>query len=209
MSTATILAAALLALPCVPEAGATTSEVRPVGDFQSVEFRGAGHVVVTAGEQVAVTVSADPRQLPAVLTSVRHGVLVIEQKGYRRHSGDADLTVDIHLPSLARLTLQGAVVADVNGLHGGQTVFVMTGASRLTARGAVDRLVTQLQGASRADLTQLVAGQVDLSVNGVAQVALPPRTPLAASRDSVGSLTSAEPMDPRMQSTIGGSRIPR
>jgi len=64
-------------------------------------------------------------------------------------------------------------------------------------------------GASRADLTQLVAGQVDLVVNGAAQVALPARTPLAASPDSVGSLTSAEPMDHRMQSTIGGSWILR
>jgi hypothetical protein len=140
MSTATIAATALLALPLVPEVGAATSEVRPVGDFQPVEFRGAGHL----------------------LTSVRNGVLIIEQKDDLWRSGDAELTVDIHLPSLARLTVKGAVVADVSGLNGGRTVLVM-----------------------------------------------PARTPLAASRDSVGSLTSAERMDHRMQSTIGGSRILR
>jgi hypothetical protein len=209
MGTATVFAAALLALPFVPEVGAATAEVRTVGDFQSIEFRGAGHLIVTAGDPAAVTVSATATQLPAVHATVRNGVLLIEQKDYAWHWGDADLTVDIHLPTLTRLTVKGAAVADVSGLHGGRTVFVMTGASRLTARGAVDQLVTRFEGASRADLTQLVAGQVDLTVNGAAQVAMPARTPLTASRDSVGSLTSAERMGHRVQSTIGGSRILR
>lgn len=68
---------------------------------------------------------------PTVLTSARNGVQVIEQKGYRWHSGDADLRGDVRLPSLA------------------------------------------------------------------------------ASRDSVGSLTSAEGMDHRMQHGIGRSWILR
>ena len=148
-------------------------------------------------------------QLAAVRTVVRDGVLVIEQKGYPWHAGSDSVRVTVSLPALRRLTLTGATDADVTGLAGGRTTFITTGATRLKAQGAVDQLVTQFEGASRVDLTRIVAGSVSLGVTGAAQVAMPARTPLAASRDSVGSLTSAERMDHRMQSTVGGSRILR
>jgi hypothetical protein len=209
MDTATILAATLLALPFARPATAATPDLRPVGEFQSIEFRGAGHLVVTAGQPAAVAVTASPARLPAVVTQVRKGVLVVEQTGAFWHAGDANVTVDVHVPQLAGLTVTGAADATLSGLNGGQTILVLTGASRLTARGSVDQLVTRVEGAARADLSQLVARQVVLTVNGAAQVALPVRTPLVVSRDGVGSLTSAERMDHPMQSTMIGSRILR
>jgi uncharacterized protein YjlB len=209
MSTATIFASTLLALPFFPEAYAATSEVRPMADFQSVEFRGAGQLTVAAGQASSVTVTTDAGALSDITTTVRHGVLVIERKGSSWHATPGSVEVAVSLPTLRRLTLTGATQAEVAGLAGGRTTLVTTGASRLRVQGSVDALVTQVEGASQVDLTRLTAGSIDLDVGAAAQVALPARTPLAGSRDSVGSLTNADRMDRRMQSTLGGSRILR
>ena len=210
MSTATILASALLALPFYPEVEAATFEVRPAADFQSIEFRGAGQLTVAAGQPSSVTVTTDGGALSDITTTVRHGVLVIERKGSSWHTGTpGSVEVAVSLPTLRRLTLTGATQAEVAGLAGGRTTLVTTGASRLRVQGSVDALVTQVEGASQVDLTRLTAGSIDLDVGAAAQVALAPRTPLAASRDSVGSLTYADRRDRRMQSSIGGSRILR
>jgi len=209
MHTATIVASALLALPFYPEVEAATSEVRPTGDFQSIEFRGAGQLSVAAGQAQSVTVTTDGGALSDVTTSVRNGVLVIERKGSAWHATPGSVEVAVSLPTLRRLTLTGATQAEVAGLAGGRTTLVTTGASRLRVQGNVDALVTQVEGASQVDLSRLTAGSIELDVGADARVALPARTPLAASRDSVGSLTNADRMDRRMQSTIGGSRILR
>ena len=209
MSTATILASALLALPFFPEVDAATSEVRPTADFESIEFSGAGQLTVVAGKAPSVTVTTDAGALSDITTTVRHGVLVIERRGSTWHTAPGSVEVAVSLPTLRRLTLTGATQAEVAGLAGGRTTLVTTGASRLRVQGSVDALVTQVEGASRVDLTRLTVGRIELDVGAAAQVALAPRTPLAASRDSVGSLTNADRMDRRMQSTIGGSRILR
>jgi len=209
MSTATILASALLALPFFREVDAATSEVRPTADFESIEFSGAGQLTVVAGKAPSVTVTTDAGALSNITTTVRHGVLVIERKGSFWHAAPGSVEVAVSLPVLRRLTLTGATQAEVAGLAGGRTTLVTTGASRLRVQGSVDALVTQVEGASRVDLTRLTVGRIELDVGAAAQVALAPRTPLAASRDSVGSLTYADRRDRRMQSSIGGSRILR
>jgi len=181
MNVAPLLVAALLALPFVPEAdSADESEARSVAAFQAVEFRGAGHLVVTAGDPQSVSVTADAPRLSDIRTTVRDGVLCIETSGVNRHG--SHLEVAVHLPTITQLTVLGAAQAELQGMDGGRLRIVLRGASQLRASGRVDHLGTQFEGASQADLRELSAGSVDLQVRGAAQVQLPASAPRAATR---------------------------
>ena len=181
MNVAPLLVAALLALPFVPEAdSADVSEVRSVAAFQAVEFLGAGHLIVAAGDPQSVTVTAAAPRLSGIRTTVRDGVLRIETSGSLWRDGN--LEVVVHLPTLTQLTVLGAAQAELGGMDGGHLRIVLRGASQLRASGRVDHLGTQFEGASQADLRELSAGSVDLQVRGAAQVQLPASAPRAATR---------------------------
>src|SRR5689334_10034881 len=60
--------------------GRIATETREASGFSAIDLRGIGRVVVTVGEQEAVTIEAEDNILPRISTTVRDGTLVLQFK---------------------------------------------------------------------------------------------------------------------------------
>ncbi len=105
--------------------------------------------------------SAAPRNPSArTETSVSGGTLHIKNKArdWVIRTTRAS-TVQITLPKLDSLELEGGNDVSVAGLHGGDTKIKAAGAANIIADGQLDELTVRLAGAGHADLSKLAVAR--------------------------------------------------
>jgi hypothetical protein len=122
-----LVLAALLMTACMPipavlggsyvvrGSGSVIAEDRPVSGFDRVSLRDIGLVILTQGDQDALTVETDDNLLPFVRTEVRNGTLVLS---FGSETGEANLRPSHGLKYY--LTVQeiaGLEVADAGNLQ--------------------------------------------------------------------------------------------
>jgi hypothetical protein len=92
---------------CTEGNGIIKSEQRLVAEFTGVENSTSFDVDITADTVFSVEVTADENILPLINTSVRGNTLVIETN-YNNCINNATVNIDIHMPVLEYLELNGS-----------------------------------------------------------------------------------------------------
>jgi hypothetical protein len=187
---AAILAAGLLAACSGPPTGPTGSEVRSVEAFHAVEFRGNAEARITVGKAQGVTVTTVKTSLPDIVTKVEKGVLIVEHvKGlwFLRPA----LRVQIDVPAIDSVVLNGPVVATIEGMSGPRLALAVNGAGSLNASGQVSALDARLDGAGDLKMAGLQAVDASVSVNGAGSIDMQVTGRLEATINGVGSITYA------------------
>ena len=178
---------------CAPVAdpGPAVTQERGVDAFHSIELRGSATVDVLIGSQQSVVVEASADTQQRVRTSVRNGMLTVEHKGggWMWQAAPGELKLRVIVPKLNSLALSGAGRITLNGLDGGATSIVMSGAGDIEASGRVDTLTARLNGAGNADLSRLLATDADVQVNGAGNLSVNATGQLDAKLNGVGSIT--------------------
>ncbi len=175
---------------CERVEGPATSQPRGVDAFHSIELRGTGTLDVLVGERQSLVVEAGGDTLDQLTTEVRNGRLVIESRGrwfWQRAGGR--LKVRATLPKLNALDLNGAGQITINGLAGGETTLVLSGAGGLEATGRVDVLTIRVNGAGSIDASRLQAVDVEATVNGAGSIEVDVAGRLDATVNGVGSIS--------------------
>ncbi len=165
------------------------SERRELGSFDSITVEGAARLEITIGEPVSVRVSGNQTSVGRVETNVDGDTLHIKNRArdwLTPHN--SRLTVQITLPKLESLELQGGNDVSLTGLHGGDTTIKATGAANITADGELDELTVRLAGAGHADLSKLAVADAKVTVDGVGSVVVNPRESLDATMNGVGAI---------------------
>lgn len=194
ISVALMAVAACLALAgCAPggESAQAVTQERSVGEFHSIELRGAATLDVLVGPKHSVVVEASPDTQQRVHTSVRKGMLIVEHTGggWLWQPAPGELNVRVMLPKLNSVALSGAGRITLNGLDGGTTSIVMSGAGEIEAGGRVDALTAKLNGAGSADLSRLQATDAEVMVNGAGSLTVNATGRLDAKLNGVGSIS--------------------
>ncbi|HET7752337.1 MAG TPA: DUF2807 domain-containing protein, partial [Anaeromyxobacteraceae bacterium] len=96
--------------------GSTTTQTREVRSFNAIKVETAADVAVKVGGPLRVAVTADPGLLQRVRTEVRGDTLVIDTKGDTRI--DKPLRVEISVPELRKIEIDGSADATVEGGRG-------------------------------------------------------------------------------------------
>ncbi len=190
--TVAAVAACLALASCgpTPDAAPPVKQERGVDAFHSIELRGSATLDVLVGSQQSVVVEASPDTQTRVTTSVRNGMLTVEHKGggWMWQPAPGELNLRITLPKLNSLTLNGAGRITLNGLDGGATSIVMSGAGEIEANGKLDTLTARLNGAGSADLSRLLTRDADVQVNGAGNLNVNATGRLDAKLNGVGAI---------------------
>lgn len=165
------------------------SERRDVGSFDSISLEGAAKLEIRIGEPVSVMVSGNEKSVARTETSVHGDTLRIKNKARDwTMRSNSRLTVQITLPKLDSLELEGGNDVSVAGLQGGDTKIKAAGAANIIADGQLDELTVRLAGAGHADLSKLAVVDAKVTVDGVGSVIVNPRDSLDATMNGVGAI---------------------
>jgi hypothetical protein len=169
--------------------GPVVNERRDVASFDSISLEGAAKLEIRIGEPLSVQISGSEKSVARTETSVSGDTLHIKNKArdwtLRNH---ARLTVQITLPKLDALEVEGGNDVSVAGLHGGDTTIKAAGAANIKADGELDELTVRLAGAGHADLSKLAVVDAKVTVDGVGSVIVNPRDSLDATMNGVGAI---------------------
>jgi hypothetical protein len=171
---------------------AADSETRATPPFHSVLFAGSWTVDVKVGGPLSVVIEGNRDVIAKVKTEVVDGELRIGiERGVFSLLSHLDLDglkAHITLPELTAFALSGSGTADVSGLNGGTTKFVLDGSGDLTAKGKLDSLSLVVSGSGTADLGGLETAKASAMVNGSGDATVDPRETLAATVNGSGQV---------------------
>jgi hypothetical protein len=189
---AALLIAAIALGGCSREVAAPRTEQRGVDAFHSIDLRGAATLRVQVGPAVSVTATGSPAALARLGTRVENGKLVIaHEHGWSLFGGNANVELQIALPELHALAVNGAGEVTIHGVHGAALALVVQGAGNVEATGDAVSLNARINGAGNMDLSQLLVGDATVSVNGAGNLQTHVTGSLEASVNGVGSITYA------------------
>ncbi|MDY6945284.1 MAG: DUF2807 domain-containing protein [Pseudomonadota bacterium] len=192
-----LTAAALLLSGCGDQSdrpwgdnGPVVSERREVAAFDAIDMKGAAKLEITIGEPVSVQVSGHEKAVSRMQTEVRGSTLHIKGRArdWMIRDDGSRLTIQITLPKLASLELQGGNDVRVAGLSGGDTTIKAEGAANINGFGQLDELTVRLTGAGHADLSELAVADATVTVDGVGSVIVNAHESLDATMNGVGAI---------------------
>lgn len=172
------------------ERGPLVSETRDVESFDSIDLEGAAKLEITIGEPVSVKISGHEKAVQRVDTDVRGDTLHIKSRprDWVIRNNNSRLTVQVTLPRLVALELEGGNDVNIVGLAGGETTIKAAGAAHIEADGHLEQLTVRMSGAGHADLSKLTANAATVTVDGVGSVIVNPRDSLDATMNGVGAI---------------------
>ena len=94
--------------PYLSYAGDDVSEIRDVGKFDGVEFRGLGEVYLTQGGDTELRLVGDEALLEEVESFVDSGILVIKNDSWMKFWRKKPITVYIRIPVVKKLGVAGS-----------------------------------------------------------------------------------------------------
>lgn len=170
--------------------GPVVSERREVESFDSIEMEGAAKLEITVGEPASVQISGHEKAVSRMETEVRGNTLHI--KGRTRdwviRDNNSRLTIQITLPKLESLELEGGNDVRLAGLRGGHTTIKAAGAANINGDGQLDELTVRMTGAGHADLSKLATADATVTVEGVGSVIVNANKSLDATMNGVGAI---------------------
>jgi hypothetical protein len=170
--------------------GPIRSETRELGKFDSISMQGAAKLDITVGPAQSVVIEGRDRAIGRVTTEVRDGTLYIEtrRKDWFVTNTRNWLTLQVSVPRLQALKLEGGNEVRLTGFNGGTSSINVTGAAHIEADGRLDQLNVHMAGAGHADLSKLTANDAHVTVDGVGSVIVHPQDTLEATMNGVGAI---------------------
>jgi Putative auto-transporter adhesin, head GIN domain len=193
--------ASLLALPVAAlmlagcdehesDAGPVLRETREVGEFDSIDMEGAARIEISVGSPESLTIEAREDVAKRVKVEVRGDTLHIKSKpkDWFISNGRPRVTLRITVPRLESLQLEGGNDVRLTGFDGGESRIRAQGAAHIKAKGRLDELTVHMAGAGHADLSDLIADEAKITVDGVGSVYVHPKETLDATMNGVGAI---------------------
>jgi hypothetical protein len=168
-----VLLSAALALPVLLTgcglrgSGVEAIETRELESFDAIEIDGGfiliAHVDPTVTQRVELR--GDDNIVPEVVAIVSDGELDLTIDHWLVRP-KLDMTVEIWVPSLSKISVSGAADMRVDGLHGERFELAVSGVSTSKLSGTIDHFEVVSSGANTLDANELHAKVVKIDVSG-------------------------------------------
>lgn len=174
----------------VKGSGHAVIDTRTVAPFRRIAAHDVIDVDVRVGEPQSVVVRADDNFVSWVETSVSGDVLTVRWTPPQQKGSSMTIAprVEVVVPALDALKLDGVGDVSLQGLAGGDLAIEDGGTGSVHAKGRVDRLQLYVAGVGDAHLEDLEARSADVSVTGSGDVHLDVRESLRASVTGMGDV---------------------
>jgi hypothetical protein len=170
----------------VEGSGVGATQTRTLPPFTAIDLAGASDITVRVGAKQTVVVQADDNLINRIKTVVRHGVLVVSERG--SFARDLPMSVEVTVPSLDSTRLIGSGMISVEGVHTRKFTAELAGSGMLTISGTVDQLEARLAGSGTMQLGRLAARSVTASVPGSGRLEVQATQTLDASIPGSGAI---------------------
>jgi len=167
--------------------GVAARQARSLPPFTGVELAGENNVVVRVGVRQSVIVHADSNLLRRVTTRVRSGRLVIGTTPGNL-SAKTPMFVEVSLPSLDGLRLQGDGNISVTGINSRNLTVALPGSGNVDATGTTTKLDVTISGEGTALLRQLIARDAKAALSGDGSIMLTATHSLTARVSGSGTI---------------------
>ena len=180
-------------------AGAAGAEDE-VGETRAIDARvvnirldGQLDLKVKQGATPSLTVYAERRRLPNILTEQSGDTLRIDTEVSGFHFNKPQLRAELTLPALREVVLAGAGSAVVAGFSGDALRLALNGAGKLDLEGQYRRVDARLSGAGKLNLNAGNSDKLEIDLSGAGSVVLVGRSKtLKASLSGAGKLDARE-----------------
>jgi hypothetical protein len=167
--------------------GVAATQTRSVPPFTGLELAGANNVKVQVGARQSVFVHGDDNLLGRVTTRVRSGRLVIDTTPGNL-SARSPMFVAVSVPSLDRLTLQGAGNISGTGINSSRLTVALPGSGNIHATGTTTKLDVTISGEGTALLRELSARDANAVLSGDGSIMLTATHRLSARISGTGTV---------------------
>jgi len=163
---------------------------RDLGTFEAIDLRGAAEIDVVVGQSASLKIEGSQYAVKNLRTEVSGDTLSIEAKksGWAWFGDRDELKFTITMPKLTTLLSSGAGSIHVSGLNGGEQLVRIAGAHSIEARGQLDKLTVELDGAGNVDYSKVTTQDAKVTVNGAGHVVVKPTQSLSATVNGVGAI---------------------
>jgi hypothetical protein len=186
--------------------GIPETQARNVASFTSVEVAGSNNVVVRAGEEQSVVVTADDNLIDRVTTEVQAETLIVGNTA-GSFSTTSPMSVEVTVPTLNVLTLTGSGNIVVDGVEAESLKVELPGSGTLTGNGTATRLDITVSGSGVVQFTRLVANDVQAAVSGSGSIFVTATNSLDASVSGSGAILYAGSPKDVTKSVTGSGAI--
>lgn len=140
-----------------------------IEEFTELEVSSAFEVIVEVGEEPSLEIDINEEVVDR---------LEVDEDGDRLRIGfdgglfsiSGPLEVRVTTTELTKVTFDGAVDADIDGLNAERFEVELSGASQVTGQGSVGVLVIDADGASSADFADTEAERAEVDANGASSI---------------------------------------
>ncbi|MFC3108049.1 head GIN domain-containing protein [Undibacterium arcticum] len=148
------------------------TETRPLGaGIVNIDLNGPVDLKLVQGNSPSMTVRAEKRLLPQITTEQDGNTLHIGLKGFNIHTR-RPLQVELTLPALQQLTMQGSGDADVKGFNGEQLQLALRGSGNAVVVGQYKRINASILGSGDLQLNGGNSDHVELSLTGSGEMTI-------------------------------------
>ena len=209
------------------DAGAPTTQDRPIEGVTAVRLLTSGDLTITVGQAEKLSVTAGANQQVGLTTQVIDGTLILDNKSSDAMNGDISYaltvpplrSVDLSgsgtvtgagvLTGDATVTVSGSGAAGLTGLELSGVVVDLSGSGNVELAGRAGAQQVTVSGSGNYQAADLTTQQTDIAVSGSGDAAVNASQRLTASVTGSGTITyTGNPAQIDRQSTGSGGIVP-
>jgi hypothetical protein len=150
--------------------GNETTVTRDVTGFDRIESSIGADIDITIGDSYKVTLTCDDNLVDLITTKVRGRTLEVD--AHDSFSTRRNARLEIVLPKLTRLSIDGSGKISINKLSGDEFTLSIGGSADVTSDGSVRDLKIDVAGSGSATFTALACDHVDVELAGSGEISL-------------------------------------
>ena len=204
------------------------AEIRPVGEFYTIEVSHAVDLRLSSGSENALAVSAaTPELRSAIRTEVRNGVLRISYESSKLFKKRAGVRVYVSAKSLKKIGVSGASLVNISAelsaseltveLSGASDMkgtikanalnIVLSGASDMIVKGEVNDIRIEASGASKFKGSELISNNCRIEASGASDIDITANKLIAVSATGASHIYYSGDAQAGELRTSGASKI--
>jgi hypothetical protein len=183
--------------------GSAATESRAASGFTEVEVQGIIELRLTLGAKPSIELSGDDNILPLIETKVVGKKLIISSK--ESISPSLPLLARVGAIDIARVTVNGASRATVEGIDNDSFTFDINGSSNATAKGQTKSFAAEVNGASSINAEALAMDKATIDINGAGHIDVSSPAELDVSISGAAKVTYAG--DAKITKHISGAGV--
>lgn len=176
-------------MPGTVGSGEVTTETREVSGFTRIRFTGVGVLNITQAGTESLTVSADDKLLPMIVTRVRDGVLELGMERNTMATPRSHITFTLTIKTLEGIDLSGAASIHASDIHTETLDIDFSGAGKMEITGSAQRQTVLVSGAGAYEAKDFKTAVTDARITGAGYAHVYASETLNAKVSGVGKIT--------------------